>query len=113
MILEVFYDANCPFCVRRAEWIRKNDTEKHIMLSDLNKNLLILDLFGISSEDAYEDIHAVYRNGEVIKGVEVVRAVLDILGYRKLLRLINSLGIWWIFNKIYSVIKRNKQYIGW
>jgi predicted DCC family thiol-disulfide oxidoreductase YuxK len=113
MILEVFYDANCPFCVKRAEWIRKNDVDKDILLSDVNRDLFMLELFGVRSEDALQDVHAVYRNGEVIKGPQVVRAVLNILGYRRLLRLINFPGVRLIFNLLYDIVSKNRHRIGW
>lgn len=113
MILEVFYDADCPFCVRCAEWIRKKDVNKDIILSDVNKNLFMLELFGVKGEDALQDVHAVYRNGEVIKGPQVVRAALNILGYKKTLRLINFPGLGLIFNLLYGIVSKHRHHIGW
>lgn len=113
MILEVFYDADCPFCVRCAEWIRKKDVNKDIILSDVNKNLFMLELFGVKGEDALQDVHAVYRNGEVIKGPQVVRAALNILGYKKTLRLVNIPFISCSFDWLYQKISNNRHRIGW
>ena len=74
MILEIFYDTTCPFCIKRAEWIKRNDPDKRILLSDVNRDMFMLKLFGVNSDDALQDVHAVYRNGKVIKGADVVRA---------------------------------------
>ncbi len=113
MILEVFYDAKCPFCVRGAAWIRKTDVNRNILLSDVNRDLFMLELFGVNSNDAFQDVHAVYRNGHVIKGAEVVRAVLKILGYINTLRLINTPLVSCLFDWLYGKISKNRHKIGW
>lgn len=113
MILEIFYDTTCPFCIKRAEWIKRNDPDKRILLSDVNRDMFMLKLFGVNSDDALQDVHAVYRNGKVIKGADVVRATLYILGYKKTLALINMPVMSWLFNVAYCKISENRHKIGW
>ena len=113
MILEVFYDAQCPFCVKRAKWIKKKDVNKDILLSDANRDGFMLELFGVPSGEGLQDVHAIYRSGKVIKGVKVVRAVLEILGYKRTLRVINTPVISCFFDWLYARVKNNRHKIGW
>ena len=97
--------------MRRATWILKKDTNRDIMLSDVNRDGFMLELFGVDLADAHAEIHAVYMDGKVIKGVAVVRAILEILGYKKTLALINFPIIRSIFNKLNEKISDNKHRI--
>jgi len=83
--LEIFYDASCPFCARRANWIRKNDVKNLIRLTDINENEDMLAMYGANIEDAYYTIHGVDKYGNLIIGWDVITATLEILGYYRTL----------------------------
>ncbi len=110
--LEIFYDASCPFCRRRASWIRKKDSADAIKLSDLNENEDMLGLYGANVDDAYYTVHAVDHFGNVITGLDVVIRVLEILKCRRTLWAIKLPGISKLTPKVYDLISYYKIELG-
>ena len=113
MILEIFYDKQCPFCIKRAEWIKKRDIHNHIHLSDIHRDGFILEILGVPLEESLKDIHAIHKDGKIIKGADVVRSVLNILEYKKTLWIINLPVISTIFKWTFYAISNNRHKIMW
>jgi len=109
---EIFYDSSCPFCQRCAEWIKKRDIKNQIYLSDINNEVYILELLGINLDAAYGEVHAIWAyGGNIIKGPMVARAVLRLLGYKIIHRLIRLPLIAPLFDAGFNWISRNRHRI--
>jgi predicted DCC family thiol-disulfide oxidoreductase YuxK len=80
--IKLLYDGECPLCVREVNFLRKRDAGRGLVvfvdIADDNYNPEANG--GIDFETAMGRIHAVLRDGTVIKNVEVFRQVYEILG---------------------------------
>ena len=106
--LEIFYDATCAFCVRRAAWIRKRDSADAIRLTDLNTNEDMLALYGANIEEAYKEIHAVDKYGNLIRGWDVITSALEVLKYYRTLWIFEWPYVHKVAPCIYKFVNKHK-----
>jgi len=80
--IKLLYDGECPLCLREVNFLRKKDAGRGlVVLVDIaDKNYNPQENEGISYEAAMGRIHALLRDGTVVKNVEVFRQVYSILG---------------------------------
>ncbi|MFM2308598.1 MAG: hypothetical protein RLY87_718 [Chloroflexota bacterium] len=67
--LLVFYDDKCNLCDRTVQFVRMVDIFDRVSLTPVSVNQALLDTYGISTEDALEDLHGVLpSHGQVNAG---------------------------------------------
>ncbi|MCB9201807.1 MAG: DUF393 domain-containing protein [Flavobacteriales bacterium] len=109
--LLVYYDAECPLCVRTKIVVSHFDIAQKIEFKTVqldareNKNL-----DSISIDDLLDNIHSVDKKGKVYAGIDTYIQILSSIWYTKLLSFLFRIpGIYNLSKGIYSYIAKNRN----
>lgn len=80
--VEVFYDGDCPLCVREINLLRRWDKEQRILFSDIASAEFNPEILGIDYSRLMAEIHGRLPDGSIITGVEVFRRLYSAVGFR-------------------------------
>lgn len=106
----IFYDGDCEFCKNRMRKILSRDVEKKLTFEDINDPGLILELYGLTYDEASAEICAVemknsYEVAKIHKGIDSVIAIYEKLGYSRAFWM--KLPIFYTIMKIcYKILNR-------
>ncbi len=70
---EVFYDGECPLCLREINFIRWLDSADALRFTDITSSDFSADALGIDMTTLMAEIHGRDPSGDIITGVEVFR----------------------------------------
>ena len=79
--IEVFYDGDCPLCLREIQFLRWLDRKNNIRFTDIAADTFNSDSVGISWETLMAKIHGRLPDGTIIEGVEVFRYLYSAVGF--------------------------------
>ena len=75
--LVFLYDGGCPLCLRETIFLKKKDVLNKINFVDINTDEYNPILFkDISYQEAMSNLHGILENGEIIKGLDVLKETL-------------------------------------
>lgn len=106
--VEVFYDGDCPLCVREMAALRRLDRGDRIRFTDLAAPGFDPEVTGRSWQSLMERVHARLADGRVIEGVEVFRRLYTIVGFGPLVALTRLPGVSQLLDLCYRVFARNR-----
>lgn len=78
--VEVFFDGECPLCVREIGMLRRLDKKQRIRFTDIAAPSFDPATTGLSMATLMDRIHGRLPSGEVIEGVEVFRRLYGAVG---------------------------------
>lgn len=106
--IELFFDGDCPLCVREAAMMARLDRRGRLRLTDLTQ-LSPQARDGIPSREVLmREIHARTRDGQWVTGVEAFRRVYAQLGFAWLVRLSRLALFDVVLRTGYAVFARNR-----
>jgi predicted DCC family thiol-disulfide oxidoreductase YuxK len=82
--LEVFFDGECPLCLREAKLMRRLDRKDALELTDISKPGFEPPRYDKSMQTFMDKLWTRRGTGEWVEGVESFRAIYEALGYRRL-----------------------------
>jgi predicted DCC family thiol-disulfide oxidoreductase YuxK len=106
--IEVFYDGDCPLCMRAIAMLRRRDVHRRIRFTDIAAADFDASTTGLKWTDLMNRIHGRLPDGTVIEGVEVFRRLYAAIGFRKLAALTRLPGISQMFGVAYRVFAKNR-----
>ena len=78
--VQVFFDGDCPLCVREIGMLRKLDRRGRILMTDIAARGFRAEDFGQTQAALMDQIHARLPDGTWITGVEVFRRLYAAVG---------------------------------
>ena len=79
--LTIFFDGGCPLCKREVDFLQSRNQKGYLCFIDINNSDFYLDLkYGITYKQAMERIHALKRDGSVIKDIKVFQEAYTLIG---------------------------------
>ncbi|OGI20002.1 MAG: hypothetical protein A3B68_01195 [Candidatus Melainabacteria bacterium RIFCSPHIGHO2_02_FULL_34_12] len=81
----VIYDNVCPYCKNATKHIKTLDWEKKIKFLSYRSSLTYRIFPELSREECEKDVHMVTPKGEILKGYQVFRTIIDNLTATKIL----------------------------
>ena len=78
--IEVFFDGECPLCVKEIKMLRWMDRKNLIVFTDIMAPEFVPDEVGLDFETLMAEIHGRLPNGKLITGVEVFRQLYAAVG---------------------------------
>jgi predicted DCC family thiol-disulfide oxidoreductase YuxK len=78
--VEVFYDGECPLCLREIKLLRRLDRKHRIRFTDISDPSFSPAIFGMQMKDFMDEIQGRLPSGEWITGVEVFRRLYAAIG---------------------------------
>ena len=107
--VEVFFDGECPLCVREINMLRRFDRRhKLIAFTDIAEPEFDASRYGTTMSALMGSIHGRDSQGEWITGVEVFRQLYTAVGFGWLVSVTRVPGIRQLLDAAYRVFARNR-----
>ena len=91
--VEVFFDGECPLCVREIRLLRLLDRRHRIRFTDISVKDFRPELYQKSFSDFMDEIHGRLPDGSWITGVEVFRRLYSAVGFGPLVVMTRLPGV--------------------
>lgn len=91
--VEVFYDGECPLCLREINMLRRLDRKQRIRFSDITAADFDAEALGTTYAALMQRIQARLPSGEWISGVEVFRQLYAAVGFGPVVALTRLPGL--------------------
>ena len=100
--VEVFFDGDCPLCVKEINMLKWADKKRnHILFTDISAADFDAESTGRTFDELMDRIHGRLPDGSLIEGVEVFRQLYSAVGLSWLVALTRLPGIRWVLDKLY------------
>lgn len=106
--VEVFYDGDCPLCMREINMLMRLDRAKRIRFTNIAAAGFDASAVGLDASTLMKKIHGRLPSGELIEGVEVFRRLYHAVGFKKLVRISRAPVISQLLNVAYTVFAKNR-----
>jgi predicted DCC family thiol-disulfide oxidoreductase YuxK len=106
--IEVFFDGQCPICLREIKLLRRWDTESHIRFTDIAGSEFDARSVGVAWSTLMASIHGRLADGTLVEGVEVFRRLYAAVGFSKLVALSRLPGISAAADLGYHIFAKNR-----
>lgn len=106
--LEVFFDGECPLCVREIRFLQRRDKRVRVRFTDIARPDFDPTALGISWASLMDRIHARLPDGTWIEGVEVFRRLYRAVGLGWLLAPTRVWGLRQLADWAYRVFAKNR-----
>lgn len=92
-LVEVFYDGDCPLCMREIRMLMRKDRASHIEFTNIAAAEFEAERYGTTYADLMTRIRGRLPDGSWIEGVEVFRQLYSAIGWRKLVAITRVPGL--------------------
>ena len=106
--IEVFFDGECPLCLREINLLRRWDRNHKIRFTDIANSEFQPESIGKTYEVLMDQIHGRLPNGTLIHGVEVFRRLYSAVGFGPLVGLSRLPVISQVMDLGYVLFARNR-----
>jgi predicted DCC family thiol-disulfide oxidoreductase YuxK len=105
---EVFFDADCPLCMREIRMLRRLDEAGRIRFTDITSPQFDASALGLDQATLMATIHGRLANGQLVRGVEVFRQLYAAVGFRRAVALSRVPGVSHLLDLAYAVFAKNR-----
>ena len=107
--IEVFYDGDCPLCVKEIGLLQWADRKRHrIRFTDIAADAFVPADTGLTMMELMDRIHGRLPDGTLVEGVEVFRHLYSAVGLSWLVALTRIPGISWMLDRTYLYFAKNR-----
>ena len=106
--VEVFFDGECPLCVREIRLLRLLDRRHRIRFTDISVKDFRPEQYQKSFSDFMDEIHGRLPDGSWITGVEVFRRLYSAVGFGPLVVMTRLPGVSHALDIAYRVFAKNR-----
>lgn len=107
-MFEVFFDGDCPLCVREINMIRALDRRERVRFTDIAAPGFDPRTTGLTQAELMASIRGRMPSGELVEGVEVFRQLYGAVGLGPIMPLTRVAGIRHVLDAGYRVFARNR-----
>ncbi len=106
--VEVFYDGDCPLCMREIRMLVRRDTAERIRFTNIAAAAFDPAVVGLDRAALMGKIHGRLPSGEIIEGVEVFRQLYSAVGFERLVAASRAPGVAQVLDVAYRVFAKNR-----
>lgn len=106
--VEVFFDGECPLCMREIRMLQNKDHAQRIVFTDIAAADFSAGDYGRTQADFMEKIHGRLPDGTWIEGPEVFRRLYGAIGFKRLVQLSRAPGIDQAVGLAYTLFAKNR-----
>ncbi|MBW2525614.1 MAG: DUF393 domain-containing protein [Deltaproteobacteria bacterium] len=106
--IEVFYDGQCPLCVREIRMLQRLDQRGRIRFTDIAAPQFEPSDYGRRMDELMDRIHGRLPNGRWVEGVEVFRRLYTAVGFGPLVWVSRLPGIAQLLDWGYRLFAENR-----
>ena len=107
-VIEVFFDGDCPLCIREINMLRRKDAGQRIRFTNISASDFDSEATGKTFEQLMAEIHARLPDGTWVIGVEVFRRLYAAVGLGWLMAPTAWPGIKQLADVGYRIFARNR-----
>lgn len=107
-MFEVFFDGECPLCVREIRMLRRLDRRGRIRFTDIAASGFDAAPLGVDHATLMARIHGRLPTGELVEGVEVFRQLYAAVGFGPLVALTRLPGVSHLLDAAYGWFAKNR-----
>lgn len=111
MQIELFFDGECPLCMREVRLLRRLDRNGRVAFTDISAEGFDPKALGLDMQTLMARIHGRLPDGRILEGVEVFRRVYEAVGLGVLARASRLPGIAAITEAVYAWFARNRLHL--
>lgn len=106
--VEVFFDGDCPLCIKEIAFLRKRDRHERILFTDIAEPQFHPAQYDRSMEQLMAEIHGRLPDGTWIVGVEVFRRLYSAIGLGPIVAITRLPVISHLLDFGYRIFARNR-----
>ncbi len=106
--VEVFFDGDCPLCMREIRMLQRLDRHNRIGFVDIAAPGFDAAAVGVTWEALMDRIHGRLPDGTIIEGVEVFRRLYSAVGFGPVAALTRLPGISHLLDAAYVAFAKNR-----
>lgn len=106
--VEVFFDGDCPLCVREIRMLQRLDRHHRIRFTDIASPAFDAAREGKTWDELMARIHGRLPDGRWIEGVEVFRRLYAAVGFGPIVALTRLPGVRHLLDLAYHFFARNR-----
>jgi predicted DCC family thiol-disulfide oxidoreductase YuxK len=107
--VEVFFDGDCPLCVREINMLRRLDRRSHrIVFTDIASASFDPTSTGRTFRELMDRIHARLPDGTMVEGVEVFRRLYAAVGFGPIVAVTRWWGVSTLLEWGYHAFAKNR-----
>lgn len=106
--VEVFYDGECPLCVREIGLVRRKDRAGRIQFTDIAAPSFDATAYGRTQAALMSRIAGRLPDGTWLDGVEVFRRLYAAIGWRRAVAVSRWPGLSHLLELAYTLFARNR-----
>lgn len=106
--MEVFYDGDCPLCMREIRMLQRKDRHAAIQFTDIAAPGFDAASYGTTQAALMARIRGRLPDGTAIEGVEVFRQLYAAIGWRTAVAISRLPGISLLLRAGYALFARNR-----
>lgn len=106
--IEVFFDGDCPLCMREILLLRRLDRAGRLQFTDIAAPGFDAGSTGLTMDELMASIRGRLPDGSMVEGVEVFRHLYGAVGLGPLVLLSRLPGVSQALDATYSVFARNR-----
>lgn len=106
--VEVFYDGDCPLCMREIRMLQRLDRRQRIHFVDIAARDFDAAAVGVSWHALMDRIHGRLPDGTLIQGVEVFRRLYAAVGFGPLVALTRLPGLAQLLDLAYHTFAKHR-----
>lgn len=106
--VEVFFDGDCPLCMREIRMLRTRDLAQRIQFTDIAAPEFDAQAYGVTQAELMARIRGRLPDGTWLEGVEVFRQLWGAVGFRRLVALSRLPLISHALRGAYHLFARNR-----
>ncbi len=106
--VEVFYDGDCPLCMREIRMLQRKDRAARIQATDIAAPDFDATVYGTTQAELMARIRGRRADGTWIEGVEVFRQLYAAIGWRRIVAVSRLPLISHLLRAGYTLFARNR-----
>lgn len=106
--IEVFYDGDCPLCLREIAMLRRRDRRGRIRFTDIADAAFNAHAYGKTHDELLAQMHGRLPDGTWVEGVEVFRRLYTAIGFAWLVAPTRLPLVSQVFDWGYAIFARNR-----
>ncbi|MEP7301214.1 MAG: DUF393 domain-containing protein [Caldimonas sp.] len=107
--LTLFYDAACPICALEMDHLRQRDLDHHLRLVDISAADFDPARHGLSAPALDAEMHALWADGSLLRGLAALRVAYPAVGLGWLLRPTGASWLRPVFDAAYRTFARHRR----
>jgi predicted DCC family thiol-disulfide oxidoreductase YuxK len=107
-MFEVFFDGDCPLCLREINLLKRLDRHSRIRFTDIALPEFDPSSVGLTMEELMATIRGRQADGQLVEGVEVFRQLYGAVGLGPLIPLTRLPGVTQLLDVAYRGFARNR-----